>query len=62
MSGAGKRLRVEFEELQARLLIGFRPLLVIFTKGTGKVVKRRYYTSPTDRFDSLDALLASVRL
>lgn len=58
VGGSGKRLRVEFEELRARLLVGFRPLVVMFTKGSGKQMKRRYYTSEHDRFDSIDALLS----
>lgn len=61
VGGAGKRLGVEFAELRARLLVGFRPLVVMFTKGAGKKVMRRYYTSPTDRFDDVDAMLAAAR-
>jgi hypothetical protein len=57
VGGAGKRLAREFEELRARLLIGFRPLVVMFTKGAGKKMQRRYYTSPDDRFDTITAML-----
>ncbi len=58
VGGSGKRLRVEFEELRARLLVGFRPLVVTFAKrGKSKAVTRMYYTSPSDRFESIDELL-----
>lgn len=54
VGGSGKRLGHEFAELRARALPGFRPLVVMFRGG-----RRWYYTSPSDRHGTLDAVLES---
>lgn len=56
VGGAGKRLAVTFAELRERLLPGAAPMIVTFVKR-----RRWYYTSESDRHETLSDALDAVR-